>query len=277
MLKQKRKQIIEYIKAHREFLKLNSEALDIYEGNLLPYVDNILRSSLSATYYNSIKDRVLPINILQRFIDKVSTTYSKPPIRSAEDERTSEFVSFYEKALNINNSGNIADVYSQLFKGFAWEPYINKNGKPALRELPFNSFLVMSDSMVNPEEETVFIKFMGKQTNDDDSMLLFVYTDEEFDAFYMNGTEASQYLVENQGVNVIGTIPFIYGKRQKNRLIPVIDTDMLAITKAIPVQISDLGMALMYQCFSIMFGIDEKDEARAVKVLYDAFFPAKKD
>jgi hypothetical protein len=76
MLKQKRKQIIEYIKAHREFLKLNSEALDIYEGNLLPYVDNILRSSLSATYYNSIKDRVLPINILQRFIDKVSTTYS---------------------------------------------------------------------------------------------------------------------------------------------------------------------------------------------------------
>ena len=28
---------------------------------------------------------------------------------------------------------------------------------------------------------------------------------------------------------------------------------------------------------SIMFGIDEKDEARAVKVLYDAFFPAKKD
>ena len=26
---------------------------------------------------------------------------------------------------------------------------------------------------------------------------------------------------------------------------------------------------------SIMFGIDEKDEARAVKVLYDAFFPQK--
>lgn len=27
---------------------------------------------------------------------------------------------------------------------------------------------------------------------------------------------------------------------------------------------------------SIMFGIDEKDEAKTVKVLYDAFFPAKK-
>jgi hypothetical protein len=275
MLKQKRKQIIEYIKAHREFLKLNSEALDIYEGNLLPYVDNILRSSLSATYYNSIKDRVLPINILQRFIDKVSTTYSKPPIRSAEDERTSEFVSFYEKALNINNSGNIADVYSHLFKGFAWEPYINKNGKPALRELPFNSFLVMSDSMVNPEEETVFIKFMGKQTNDDDSMLLFVYTDEEFDAFYMNGTEASQYLVENQGVNVIGTIPFIYGKRQKNRLIPVIDTDMLAITKAIPCMITDGAGAQLYQSFSIIFGIDIS--AENLKMSPNALWSIKSD
>ena len=72
--------------------------------------------------------------------------------------------------------------------------------------------------------------------------------------YYLNGQEASEHLVDNQGLNPIGVIPFVYGKRQKSKLIPTQDTDMLAIAKAIPVQISDLGMAMMYQCFSIIFG-----------------------
>lgn len=256
MLRDRRKEIIEYVKANADFINTNNEALNIYEGNLLPYIDKILQTSLSANYYNSIKDRVLPINILQRFIDKVSVTYAKEPSRTSEDAREQEFVDFYKDALDIDQSGYIADAYSNLFKGFAWEPYVDKNGKPAIREIPFNSFLVMSDSSVNPEEETVFIKLMGKKGESDDSMLLHVYTDQEFDAFYMNGTEATEYLIENQGVNVIGVIPFVYGKRQKNRLLPVLDSDNLKICKAIPVMLSDAAGAQMFQCFSILYGVD---------------------
>jgi hypothetical protein len=256
MLRDRRKEIIEYVKANADFINTNNEALNIYEGNLLPYVDKILQTSLSANYYNSIKDRVLPINILQRFIDKVSVTYAKSPSRISEDAREQEFVDFYREALDIDQSGYIADAYSNLFKGFAWEPYVDKNGKPAIRELPFNSFLVMSDSSVNPEEETVFIKLMGKKGESEDSMLLHVYTDQEFDAFYMSGTEATEYLIENEGINVIGVIPFVYGKRQKNRLLPVLDSDMLKISKAIPVMLSDAAGAQMFQCFSILFGVD---------------------
>lgn len=256
MLKQKRKEIIEYIKANRNFIATNTEALDIYEGNLLPYVDRILSQSLSSNYYNAIRDRVLPINILQRFIDKVSVTYSKSPKRTSMDERNQEFVDFYEDALDIDQSGYIADAYSNMFKMYAWEPYIDKNGNPAIRELAGNSFLVMSDSAVNPEEETIFIKFMGRKTEDEDSLLLFVYSDTEFDAFYLNGNEASEYLVENQGINPIGVIPFVYGKRQKNRLLPVLDSDMLKICKAIPVMLTDGAGAQMFSCFSILYGVD---------------------
>lgn len=263
MLRDRRKEIIDYVKANADFLNTNNEALNIYEGNLLPYIDKILQSSLSANYYNSIKDRVLPINILQRFIDKVSATYSKSPSRTSDDAREQEFVDFYKEALDIDQSGYIADAYSNLFKGFAWEPYVDKNGKPAIRELPFNSFIVMSDSAVNPEEETIFIKLMGKKGDNEDSMLLHVYTNEEFDAFYLNGAEASEYLIENQGINVIGTIPFVYGKRQKNRLLPVLDSDMLKIAKAIPVMLTDAAGAQMFQCFSILYGVDVNfDNAR---------------
>lgn len=255
-LKDRRKEIIEYVKNNAQFLTKNAEALNIYDGNLLPYVDKILQSSLSANYYNAIRDRVLPINILQRFIDKVSTAYSKPPSRLSEDAKAQEFVDFYSKAFCMDQSGTIADSYSHLFKGFAWEPYVDKSGNPAIRELAFDSFLVMSDSKTNPEEETIFIKLMGVKALNDDSLLLHVYTDTEFDSFFMSGQENTVDLIENEGVNVIGVIPFVYGKRQKNKLLPIIDSDMIKITKAIPVMLTDAAGAQMFQCFSILYGID---------------------
>lgn len=275
MLSLKRSLIIDYVKAHRDFLNLNSETLDIYDGNLRPYVDAVLKSSLSDVYYNAIKDRILPINILQRYVNKVSTTYSKPPQRECEDEQLKEYLEFYESEFDINNSMAVADVYSNMFKGFALEPHINKDGKPRLRVLPFDRFLVMSDSKSSPEEETIFIKIMGKKGESEDSVLLHVYTDTEFDAFYMSGEEASEYLTDNQGVNLIGVIPFIYGKRQVHKLIPTIDSDMIAITKAVPVILTDGAGALMFQCFSIFYGIDIN--AENMKMSPNAFWSLKSD
>lgn len=262
MLKNKRKEIIDYVKKHRNFLSCNAEALDIYDGNLLPYVEMIMEKTLSPQYYNAIKERILPINVVQRYIDKVSTAYEKSPQRKSksDNQRVNDFVSFYKEEFDMSVSGQIADQYSNLFKGFAWEPYIDNKGKPKLRELSFDKFLVMSDSDVSPEEETIFIKFMGYKSSDLDSLLMFVYTDTEFDAFYLNGQEASEYLIENQGLNPIGVIPFVYGKRQKNKLVPTLDTDMLAIAKTIPVMISDAAGAQMFQCFSLMYGVDVNSE-----------------
>jgi hypothetical protein len=277
MLRDKRRKIIDYVKKHRKFLARNAEALDIYEGNLLQYVDAILQKTLSPQYYEPAKERILPINILQRYIDKVSTAYEKSPMRKSKSQnvRVDEFVEFYKEAFDMEVSGQICDQYANLFKGFAWEPYIDLNGNPQLRELAFDKFLLMSESETSPENETIFIKFMGYRGSDEDSLLLFVYTNDEFDAFYMNGQEASDYLIENQGINPVGVIPFVYGKRQKNKLIPTQDTDMLAITKAIPVQISDLGMALMYQCFAIMYGIDVNSENLVMAP--NAFWSLKSD
>jgi hypothetical protein len=273
MLKDKRKELINFIIANQSFLNTNAEASDIYEGNLLPYVDRILKKSLSENYYNAIKDRILPINVLQKYINKVATAYSKPPKRDSENYQ--DFVDYYVKKFSMNQSGMVADQYSNLFKGFAWEPYIDSKGKPAIRELSFDKFLVYSDSEVSPEEETIFLKLMGKKGDDMESMLVFAYTDTEFDAFYLDGSEASEYLVENQGLNSIGVIPFVYGKRQKNKLLPTLDSDMLAITKAIPVMLTDAEGAQMFQCFSILYGIDVN--ADNIKMSPNAFWSLKSD
>ena len=275
MLKDKRSEIIQYIKNHKSFLDRNREALEIYEGDLKKYVDHILSSSLSATYYKAIKDRVLPINVLTRFIDKVSTTYAKPPKRTSENANIQNFVDFYAREMDLNQSGMIADQYSNLFKGFAWKPYVDERGRPAIKELSFDKFLVMSTSSVSPETETIFIEFMGKQGDSDDSYLFHVYTDTEFDSFFLNGATNEPDLKDNGGVNLYGVIPYVYGKRQKNKLIPTIDSDILAITKTIPCMISDAAGAQMFQCFSVIYGVDVGSENLSLSP--NAFWSFKSD
>lgn len=275
MLKNKRKEIIDYVKAHASYINTCREIMDIFDGNLMPYIDLILRNSLSPNYYNAIKDRVLPINILQRYVGKVANTYVKPPKRMASDTLHQEMVDWYVDTISFDQSALIADQYSHMYKGFAWEPFINKQGMPDIRELAFDKFLVMSDSKSNPEEETIFIKMMGKKNDSDDSLLLHVYTDEEFDAFYLDGTEATEYLKENEGVNPVGVIPFVYGKRQKNKLIPVLDSDMLAVVKSIPCMLTDGAGAQMFQAFTILYGIDVNVEN--LKMSPNAFWSIKSD
>lgn len=260
MLKDKRKDICDYVKKHRPFLMRNAEVLDIYDGNLLPYIDSIMQKSLSPQYYNAIRDRIIPINIIQRYTDKVSTTYEKEPSRLSENKRAQEFVDYYKNRFAMSVSGQIADQYSTLFKGFAWKPYINEKGVPAIRELSFDRFLVMSDSKVAPEDETIFIEFMGYKNSDQNSLIMFIYTDAEFDACTLDGVGCDEYLVDTEGLNPIGVIPFVYGKRQKNKLIPTQDTDMLSIGKTMSVMLSDAAGAQMFQCFSVMYGIDVNNE-----------------
>lgn len=271
----KREMIIRKVKAHIEFLRVNAEKLDIYEGNLLPYIDQIMKMSLSPQYYLAIKDRILPINILQRYVDKVSVTYAKPPTRKAENEQSQKFVDYYSKALDINTSGLVADQFAAMFKGFAWEPYINDEGEPKLRELAFDRFIVISDSKVNPEEGNIFVKILGDPNDVNGECLLFAYTNEEFDAFYMNMNTAYEYLQDNDGLNQYEVIPFVYGKRQKNKLIPTQDTDILAFTKSIPVMLSDAAGAQMFQCFTILYGIDLSFEN--LKMSPNAFWNLKSD
>lgn len=255
-LRFQREWIIQKIKDHQKFFLVNAEKLDIYEGNLLPYIDKIMQLTLAPQYYNAIKERILPVNVLQKYVDKVSIAYVKGPKRETKDKVAQEFLDYFTKALDINTSGMVADSYSAMFKGFAWEPYITAQGIPKLRELAYDRFLVLSDSKINPEEGNIFVKIIGNPCDEKGNCLVFTYTDNEFDSFYMDNTDAPEYRAINGGLNQVGTIPFVYGKRQKNKLIPTQDSDILAFSKSIPVMLSDAAGAQMFQCFTVMYGID---------------------
>jgi hypothetical protein len=248
------KEDLEYIKDHDNFLEHNRTKLDIYDGNLKPYVLAILKKTLNAVYYNSIESRVVPINILNRVMDKLSKVYSTAPMRI--DANYQMQLDYLSREMKVNQMMSVADTYSHLFRCYALEPYLYKS-KPQMRVLPADRFLVRSESTINPLDMTCFYKFMGKKTvGTQKKNVIYKYTADEFRAFTDDGEDYMPAYEGNDGVNPIGRIPFVYGLRSQLDIIPKCDTDLLQMSTLIPVLLSDLGGAVMYQCFSLIYGID---------------------
>lgn len=286
-LKQRIAEMLLYINANTQYLENNQEALEIYEGALINRVLAILKSTLSEEYYSKIKDRVIPINFLPRIIDKMAQVYSKGPLRKCDEQ---DFVDDYVKWLDLNAEMSLADEYANLFKGYALEPFISSDGKPSIRSIPFNEFLVMSDDYIDKKNMTVFIKFMGcyqcetatgvykngvEVIEIKDVDWYISYTADEIVAFDAQGSELPEALGESDGVNQIKVIPFVYGNRSKQRLLPTQDTDIVQMIKMFPVFFSDLGGSIMFQCFSIIWGIDI--DTSELKMSPNAYWDFKSD
>lgn len=252
--------LFDYIGKNTDYLARNREVYDIFEGNLKPYVEKIIKESLSENYYNQIKSRVMPINLLPRFVDKIAKVYSEPPIRTSKSGQ--EFVDYYVEKFDLDCSMASADEFANLFKSYALEPYIDPElNEPCLRVLPSDRFLVWSDNNVDPLKPTVFIKIMGQRmvkTKEgfENRVVYYFYTKDEFLAY---DSSKERYIAPGDtsgGKNIYGVIPIFYGNRSKSSILPVQDSDLLSMIKVIPVIMSDMGGAILFQCFSIIYGVD---------------------
>lgn len=278
-LKDKVPALLQYVNDHRPYLEYNKILLDIFEGNLRPYVEASLKSSLSDDYFSRIRDRMVLINVLKRITQKVSKSYLTNPQRVSTMEINQVDVDYYVDQFKLNQMGQKADEYANLFKGYAWEPFVNQ-GIPYMRTLPFDRFLPYSDDPVDPTRMTVFIKFMPKKAlkKGDKIVVLDVFhafSDTEFYSFDAEGDVVGEDLIGNDGINPYGTIPFVYGNRGNDKLIPTQDTDILAMTKLVPVMLTDLAGCIMFQCFSVVWGIDVN--AENLKMSPNAFWSLKSD
>jgi hypothetical protein len=279
-LAEKREALVQFIKQHSAYLQHNHNLFKVHEGQLAPLVIEDMRKSFSAQYFSTIEGRLIFINILRRYIDKVSKAYATDPIRTTTNERYQETLAAYEKCFDMNTNGTLADRWGNLFKGYAWEIFHHK-GKPRLRTIPFDRFMVYSDDAVDPMSETVFIKIMGKVKKDQatgarEVDFYYAYTETEFDAFDSDGDAyLGAEVATLGGVNPYGVIPFVYGNRSLSELIPTQDTDILPMTKVIPILASDLSGAIMYQAFSIIYGIDVKESN--LKIAPNTFWSLKSE
>jgi len=281
MIKNDIPQLLNHIDKYKSHLAHNEILFNIYEGDLLSYLKADLASQFSPESFEMIQHRICPINVLIRIIDKLSKIYQQSPIRIIVDgkDNDQELLSWYEEQFKINQKFNIYNEFFNLHKGALAEPYLSKNNKPSIRIIPYDRFLPYSNNKVDPTVPTHIIVNYGtvkKQINKKESIDINVYaayTDSEFVIFDEDGLISKEEMIQignPEGVNVFERIPYIYVNKSHNLLIPKQDTDTLKLTKVLPILLSDLNYAVMFQAFSIIYGINVNDEN--VKMAPHAFW-----
>jgi hypothetical protein len=109
--------LVKEVKAFDGYIGHNCELYDIYQGNLLPYIEKDLAAQLSPQSYSQAQFRIPPINALRRIIEKLSKVYAQPPVRHVEGtEQEKELFDFYAEAFKINQTMALANSYYNLFK-----------------------------------------------------------------------------------------------------------------------------------------------------------------
>lgn len=261
--------------ADRERLDFNCEALDIYEGNLLKHLLEALQKQLSPQSYEACAQRVAPINVMNKILEKMSRIYQPAPARQIQGTPADEeLFAWYLQRIDINRVMFYAAKILNMTKSVTLQPFAHK-GKPQIRIVAADHTFPLSTDTVDPLAPTHIVTF---ENNPDGTVEYTAYTDQEFLIFddKMDIDRAAMDAVENpDGVNPYGVLPFVYRSLSESLLRPKPDTDLLRMTKLVPLLFSDLNYAVMFQAFSIMYGINVDDEN--LKMAPNAFWRFKTD
>jgi hypothetical protein len=258
--------IIDHIQSQADRRRHDAQLIDIYEGNLLGYVERFINDNVSPKAYKHLKDRISPINVLTRLVDKMSKIYQQGPSRVVlgGTDADSELLKRYEHSMMIDQKMNISNEMFNLTKTSLIQPYLH-GGQPKLRPIPNDRFTVYSNDPIDPTNVTHVVLFMGSRQRQDggEEKVIHVYTDESIVIVNEKGEVLRDLMAEQSmdGSNPIGKIPFVYVNRSCLRLIPVADTDIMRMTLMVPVLLSDLAYSIKFQAFSIIYTINLDDQS----------------
>ena len=261
----------------------NEVLLEIFEGNLRPYVEGSLKASMSEESYNIAANNIVVINVLKKVIEKLSKVYSEPVIREYDNEIDQDLIEDYEQSMNLDLAMGKANEYFNLNKQCALEPYV-KNGTGRLRILTAEQYTVWSDSSVDPTTPTVFIKFAGSVTAlEDEAATVRIYylysADQILIVDERENVRTDLMAAEGlDGSNPLGVIPFIYIKDSYRKLIPMIDSDLYPMAVDTSVALTNLNYANLFLSHSLIYGIDLDTESLSkLKAAPNKFLNLKSD
>lgn len=263
------------VQNHMTSMQAYKQIMDIFDGNLLPYLLKEMQAQMSPATFEQAKFRLSPINILPKIIDKLTNIYQTTVMRNVVEgtEADNEVLEWYVENMDANTEFNSANELFNLANATLIQPYVY-NGKPYIREIPPDKYILLSRNPVQPYIPTDIILsycYNGKE-------VFWVYSDDAIYAVDLQGKVLTDLMAQNNildMVNPIGRLPFTYINSAKYKIKPCPDADMLQIIKLLPVQLSDLNYAAMFQCFSIIYGVNVDEED--LKMAPNAFWRFKSD
>lgn len=281
--------VLNHIEKHQNLIQYNQKMLDIFQGQLLPYIEKHLQMELSPESYSIAKNRIPPINIVQQLIQKKAGTYTEPASRSVliENEQDKELLNDFIQDNNLDQELAFFEEFLALGKYCSLELYFDKDEeKDKVRTISNNLYLPFSDSVINPEEMTVYIKFMGEK----DKLVVQEYSLEgvklKIPETYMKKTNIYRLYSEDEYLEIDGDgdiiehiihndgkIPFIH-IHEGNKMIPVPDSDLYQLAIIIPSLMTDINYYIQFCTHSTMYGIDVELPPN-VRKAPDAFWSIK--
>ena len=250
-------QVNRIVQSRGSYLAFNHDLLDIYDNNICKYVEADLKKQLSEQSFKQAVNRLSPINILPKVIDKLTNIYQTAVTREVENGTESDEAVFdhYKEMMRVNEKMNIANELFNLCRATLVYPRV-VNGTPTLSIIENDKFVVHASDPMNPSEPTEVILIAGKE---DEKTIYWNW--DKYNFWVTDSEEKVRYDImasfENpDGINPIGRLPFVYVNESQRSIMPKNDEDMLKIIKLIPVMLSDLNLAAMFQCFSILYTVD---------------------
>lgn len=252
------KEVLDYINEKRPIIQYNSAIFDILEGDLMKHLEISLRKQLSPQSANIAMERAAPINIWGKIVRKLSKLYAKSPIRTTLNPADQELIEYYEiKGIN-RHFGNLNENYN-AYKWSSLEIFEDTElGELRFRAVPSDKFLAFSDDRVDPMRITAIIKFMGlvKDNYNNSREKFWIYTENEFIPVLDSGEIVTQDLVDNEGINPFGVIPFQYASMSEYLLVPYPDRDTLQMSTLIPVLLTDQNFGSLFLSLPILYAVD---------------------
>jgi hypothetical protein len=243
------------VSAQSDTLQINYKMLDILEGNLEPYIIRNLERLLSKRVLNYAMERIVPINIVPRYVDKLSNIYQTGVMREVSDgtDQDFELVNWYEKQLFINQVMHQANRLYNACRSSLVHPYITEDG-PKLRVIPNDRFVVVSEDPIDLTNPTMIILIAGRDSKKRE--IYWVYTKDEFAVIKSDASidfAAMEAMGLGDGINPYGVLPFVYTNQSHLRLVPTPDIDTIRMAEYVPAALTDLNLAALFSSFSITY------------------------
>lgn len=228
-------------------IKRDLELYNIYNGKVRDTVKQaIVREFKKPESIQELLKRVIPINIIQKVVNKLGAVYKVPPTRKAQDESENDqdSIDLFVEASDFNSQMKNFNRYIKLTKSACLEPYVSDEGVPSVRILPSHTFTQYSDSATEPNKPTHTIKHLVMQGERKDHVHVVWSKDRHY---VMNGYGV---ILEDIG-NPYEINPIVYTK-EGIELIPIEDDDLYFLQIAICLLLTDLSFGAKYQSWSII-------------------------
>jgi hypothetical protein len=244
----------------RNFREADEDRYLIYNGQILEILLEAIRKEFKKPEtILELGHRLVPINIVQKIINKLGMVYKTKPARASVDrnEEDNEFINLLEDAMNINQRMKEANRLFKLNKRCLVEPYLNNEGIPSLRTLPRHTYEVFSDSRVSPEKPDTIIKVLQDDI-DPVKQKYIAWTKDEMRLFDGKGSilvDEMMAINNPSGINPYKTLPFVYINESSLSVNPLPDDDLLRMGVALPIVLSDLTLGSKYQAWSLIYTV----------------------